>query len=195
VDKVRLRRLKMSDERPKLEPEEPSVDARIRCLGTWPSRWMIEDGDRTIRISRSTVIPWHRRLGRYEVSSEFGSLDAKVCRRGPGMKGEFEGGPDLWYSSTGHMAAPDSFLTLNGGRFGVGKEVFAWTPLPHKAQLVISTPEGKEILLASSPWQDSETGVDWIVQWIDRPEDPRIWLAVLMAPWVANRIATIEQSG
>lgn len=174
-------------------PEKPEVHARILIDGWLRKTWRIEGVEDRINIAIGSSGPGITLFARRYIVKGM-DLTLELDHSSYALEGAFHGGGGVRFSRSISARLTDSFLLTYPGRFTVGDQVFAWTPVPFKARLLISAVGGPEILEAHKPWRDSDAGATWTIKWLQKPEDPKLQLACLVAPWAADLIAFVEQS-
>jgi hypothetical protein len=166
--------------------------ARIRLVDLVAAKWGIECGEHAYEIGvvgRGLAQLFSQRF-------QLSGPGISIIIPPPGFSEDavLPDGRRLWFATTQSIAEPTSLLTMYTGRVGIGAETFSWRVAKSKAALELQDHRGNLVALAIKPWQDSEAGVQWLIEWRTEVEDEFTRLAIMLAPWAASMIS-MPQSG
>lgn len=169
--------------------------SKIRRVG-WLKGWALLDRGESYEIK---ILPGKGLLGKisgwtYHIAMSDISLELPLVSHYTSLRGRLSDDREVSYSSLGTIINPSSLLSLHGGRFQIGPLEYDIRPVSGKASLAISTEKGESVAIAKKPWQDSETETDWIIEWKVDIHDEGLRLAILLAPWIMDRITDLQTS-
>jgi hypothetical protein len=158
------------------------VDARIRQA---PGGWSLEFGKSRYGIRRNSKLM----ATRFVVSTEWQTMELTQTQSRRLAGKLFDATPLVYRACTPYWDGED-LISPNHLEFFVGDQRFTGKKFSGTDRVHAHGADGELMLEARVPWQDSESGVDWVIDLHYKLDDPNVQLALLLFPIACSAVYT-----
>ena len=159
------------------------VDARIRA--GQGSGWKLDFGKKRYSIRANSLFA--SLASEFVVASEWLSFDLTL-KHPRLMSGKLFDGTPLVYRACAPYWDGEDLIAPDHLEFFVGDIRFTGSKTKGIDRVQVRDEKDELMLEARHPWQDSEAGVDWVIDLRYQLDDPNVQLALLLFPWVSSLV-------